>query len=699
MSLRIDQVRTRLNAPPPTHPTFSGPSPVIGTFNNHELGSLWPDLMRALGNYSNQPARQLAEVVIACAAERDIEPALDTDACMLTFNAIAEGDLLSAVKALAYIACELPAGLAVQLRRIVGPMENWSSNPYESYALARFTDRAMQDAVVMTLRQRFAGASFRLEEIDLLDDLGTNAILAIAGATHRYYVPIGGEPFGHDAAATLLLEAPYIAFAESALTRACAQVQAIASGVVPYNADAAFALDDTAVIGCAYRVAALRDEPWLRALIGPLLGGVCVAPTSAKTCPSQSLSIVLGHSIQGVPTPESVQALRTALSLVRHAGVEKKLSRNLKLAERALAERPNLLPRLLTTGLLFKHQRGMLANCLEAGWYQDLSLTWAEWRNTFALNSVAEAFTHGLIWRSGKHSFTLDVKSQPRGLDGQAINLDDTESVTLWHPATSSESEIATWQMHVIEQKLRQPLRQAYRERYRPQPAGRPGVTSLFSGYALGVRALVGLARREGWHIDEAMLVRQFGPVRVAFCVGMDLYPGATGWAESGDMRFDVRYGTRWTPVDLATISPVAVSEACRAVDLLVSTAAFAVATPDDSEHYDIERFRRINKIAETSSSEMLRMRRNILIRAFANAIDSGDVQVEARHVVIGNHKVHLATARVTQSGMDIDLELPKTPSNLRALPWLPYDEKLLDEIVRKASALLDTHTNIRPMQ
>lgn len=694
MPLTSDDIRARLNAPPPSHPAFAGPAPALGALTSNVLGSLWPDLMRAQRDYANGPARTLAEAVLACAAEHDIEPALDAEACMRTFTAINTGNLADAVKALAYIACAPPAGLANQLRRILGPAEDWPSQPYEAYALARFTDQATHAAVMAVLRQRFTHAPFRLEELGLLDALGTNAILAIAGAGHRWYQPTGNGLPGDDPAVALSLEAPYLAFAESALTRARDQVDAIASGAIPYKADAAFALDDTPVLGCAYRVAALRDEPWLRALIEPLMVGACIAPTAAKTCPSQSLSIALGHAIQGVPTPEAVQALRAALAVVRHAGVEKKLSRNLKPAERALADRPDLLSRLLATGLPARQQRSMLARCLEAGWYQDLALTWAGWKAMFAINCVSEEFTRGLIWRAGAQSFMLDSHSQARGLDGHAIPLDDATSVTLWHPATASASEIAAWQTHLGDKKLRQPLRQAFREHYRPEPAGQPGATALFAGHVLAVRALVGLARREGWHIDDETLMRQFGALRVAFHAGMRLYPGAAGWAESGDIRFSVRRGTRWTPVDPAAVSPVAVSEACRAVDLLVSTAAFAIGTQDAPDQYDAARCRRLDSIAETSCSDMLHMRRHILTRAFAGAIARGDVRVDARHLVIGDCKVHLATARVTQSGRDLStdpaLDVPKSPSNLRALPWLPYDEKLLDEIVWKAAALLN---------
>ena len=86
---------------------------------------------------------------------------------------------------------------------------------------------------------------------------------------------------------------------------------------------------------------------------------MCVAPTAAKTAPSQSLAIALGHAVETIPTPESVRALRDALATVRHAGVQK-LARNLKPAERALGERPHTALRM-TLDAKPKKQLTMLA--------------------------------------------------------------------------------------------------------------------------------------------------------------------------------------------------------------------------------------------------------------------------------------------------------------------------------------------------
>jgi hypothetical protein len=141
----------------------------------------------------------------------------------------------------------------------------------------------------------------------------------------------------------------YVAFARRALEAAADRTDAIRSGEIPYVADKAFTDREITTLGQAARVALARDEPWLPKLFDRLLPGVALAPTSAKTLPSQALLYELVRAAQDFPTPELVTAIRTVRRTVRHAGVPKQLDKMLKKVEAALAERTDValrLPRL-----------------------------------------------------------------------------------------------------------------------------------------------------------------------------------------------------------------------------------------------------------------------------------------------------------------------------------------------------------------
>jgi hypothetical protein len=95
-----------------------------------------------------------------------------------------------------------------------------------------------------------------------------------------------------------LAASEYAAFARQALDAAAARGAAVQSGELPYAADKAFTTDEVNVLGRATRVALLRDEPWLPELLGRLLPAIAVAPTTAKTLPSQALLFEVARSVR-----------------------------------------------------------------------------------------------------------------------------------------------------------------------------------------------------------------------------------------------------------------------------------------------------------------------------------------------------------------------------------------------------------------
>lgn len=128
----------------------------------------------------------------------------------------------------------------------------------------------------------------------------------------------------------------YAAAAERVGGAALVRLEAIHAGDEPYRPDRAFAEREVEAITRAHAVAAALDAPWLAEVVGPTFARLAVAPTAAKTVPSQSLIIRLAHEIADRPLPESVAALAAAAHDVRHAGVKKKLDHDLRAARKAL---------------------------------------------------------------------------------------------------------------------------------------------------------------------------------------------------------------------------------------------------------------------------------------------------------------------------------------------------------------------------
>ncbi|MFG1809259.1 DUF4132 domain-containing protein [Streptomyces sp. NPDC049040] len=347
----------------------------------------------------------------------------------------------------------------------------------------------------------------------------------------------------------------YAAFARRALEAAADRADAVQAGTIPYVADKAFGPREVVALGHAARVALLRDEPWLPGLLDRLLPAITVAPTPAKTLPSQALLYELVRAGQDFPTPELATAIRTARAAVRHAGVPKQLDRMLKHVDAALAGRTDVALRLPTLGFdadgvlrraaagyeavvtvtdtavltwakdgrplrgapapvrrehgdLVKELRdlvkrvgvqlGTLARALEGGFPVGAVQPYGRWRTELAGHPLARAVVGRLIW---------EVEAAPgewRAFLPEAGALPDAPGdrpVRLWHPIRSDPGATRAWRDLLTERRIRQPFKQAFREIYFLTPAEEEaGVHSdRFAGQIVHYRRMFALFRSRGW--------------------------------------------------------------------------------------------------------------------------------------------------------------------------------------------------------
>lgn len=675
VSSRAAALRARLEGAAVDHARFAGPPVDFNGWTPEELGAIWGALHRAARFGHDDIARlNLARTLLEQVTEAGLAPRLAGAVFLDALDAAAEynGEWEYVIGCLACLQGEAPAGTAAQARRILGETSGWAERPYQAWLLARLAgdDTPAQFAQLMEERHARYPMPLTLQELALLPQLAQASLLALAGSPHSSFWNRNsiGEA---DPAEVLADDAAYIDFARTILEQAARHIAAIHDGSVPYAADAAFATADSPVLARAARVAAYRDDAWFRPVIAVLLPLACVAPGTAKSAPSQSLAMALGHAVETIPTPESLLALRTALAQVRHAGIRKKLERNLKPAERALAERPDITWRIGMPGPMGKRRQAMLARRLEAGYASEVWFGLDQWR---ALRDDADIdmVARALVWRTADGlAFMLDGEGTIDA-QGQPVQLPEQGDIGLWHPLHGSGEQRAAWQALLTQRRVRQPLRQVYREIYAP-----PGDDSApFAGYQLSLPTLLGLARREGWRLDDDEgLSRQFGAWRVLLRLGGRVYPGAGGACTSNGLA----------PAQMMPMAPVAYSEACRAVDLLVSASALALVEEEQSA----QREERLFYLANLAPGPMAGMRRTVLRQVFAQQIEAGRMALEPRHLTVGRHAIHLVTGRVTLDGAEVATEVLAKGNKLGAVPWLPHDEALLEKIVGLAGQLL----------
>lgn len=249
----------------------------------------------------------------------------------------ATGNPLLAVSALLRCDGEWPASAARSAGAIVRAMIA-RARFEQPYAMAALTGLAggFTRAALNTVFRWSLGPIAR-DEVDLLVKLGMPAQALVAEVCRDR--PYPSMPQLPDAWQRLAAITEYADFARRALDAAQARVAAIQAGELPYVADKAFAPDEVEVLARAVRIALSRNETWLPELLRSLLPGIAVAPTSAKTLPSQALLYEVARAAGDFPTPEALAALVAVRGVVRHKGVPRHLDRLCKRIERALAER------------------------------------------------------------------------------------------------------------------------------------------------------------------------------------------------------------------------------------------------------------------------------------------------------------------------------------------------------------------------
>lgn len=709
----------------PDHPHFVGAPIDLEGLDGIQLGSIWLALRKALWfpDYDD-PREVFARWLQKQIEELELTPVFDDNAGLAVFRDIKAGAWADALKHLPFLAQRPTPELQCELVRIMSkrPDPHLSGGEYQAYALGYFAGGHGLAELREEVAKRYSDSPCRLREFDVLDKLGPAALLALAGTYDGYFVATRFGLDKPDPAVVLAEEPGYVDFPREMLVFAVERIADVQSGKVPYKADGAFTKDDAQVISRAARIAAYRDEPWLRPTIGPLMVGCCVAPTSAKTAPSQSLAITLGHSIEEIPTPESVRALRDALAAVRHLGIKKKLARNLKPAERGLGERPNIALRMTIGAKPDKKQQAMLATCMESGFTLGMALSYAEWRERLVDAPAGAAFATNVVWLERRsdgniQSFMMEIAKSGvsmTSLDGTPCSVDATSSISLWHPLLADEGERRGWQRIFLTRKIKQPIRQVFREYYVPGMEDLDKSTfSMFEDHILSVRTLIGLARREGWCISKYDgLTRRFGDVRVTFSVAADLYPGAGGYGTSGKLYFENKNGQRWRLIPITQLDPLLFSEIARAADLLVSVAGFALSdegcnmpvtvkdlgvhlvgqAPPPQKiplHPTVARWLHLDRLSTLPLGDMMNNRKNILTMVFAKQIDQGKISIGERHVRVGEYSVHIATARVTKGGEPREIKPTPQGGQLIGVPWLPYDEVLLQRIVDTVVTIL----------
>ncbi|MEV4461001.1 DUF4132 domain-containing protein [Microbispora sp. NPDC049633] len=534
--------------------------------------------------------------------------------------------------------------------------------------------------------------------------------------------------------------ADYVDFARATLEAAEARVAAIHAGELPYQADKAFAGGEKETIGRAVRLALFRDEPWLPGLLERLVRGVAVAPTQARTLPSQGVLFEIARAAEDHPTPEAVVALRAARQEIRHAGATKQLDRMLKRVEPALADRVEVAFRLPDGRL----RRTLGEHTAVISVDGEVELSW--WQGDRELKSVPAAVRRehpdevnrlrqlvkqvrrqqATLVRALETGYTHEVTPHYRRLEGHPIAdrlIWDFEvspgvwrselglrvpdvPVRLWHPARATADEVRSWRDHLIETGLRQPFKQAFREVYPLTPAEEATAvhSDRFAGHVTRYHTLYALFRQRGWQAGylgpwdggDGQARRTLAGGRWRATLLHDYLWEEEGYATLGQVRFHRLDGDGWREAPLTRVPPLVFSEAMRDVDLFVAVASIA-ADPEWTgrggnglrEYWHSHGFGDL--------SETARVRREALARLLPRLAVAERCSLTDRFLVVRGdlrtYKIHLGSGNVLMEPDDAYLCVVPRSSGKRL--FLPFEEDGTLSVIVSKALLLAADTRI----
>lgn len=504
----------------------------------------------------------------------------------------------------------------------------------------------------------------------------------------------------------------YAGFAEEALRRAEAQLADLHEGRAPYRSDKAFAPLDCDALEIAMRIGLAAGAPWAESRIAPLLGRVCLAPGKAKTAPSQALTHRFGRAVADFPSPAGVLALRQARGVVRHAGLRKKLEKLSREAERALSARPDFILLLPEGEALAKPLLQAAKRSFEALYQLNPSFEIDVWRARFWERLELRPLCARLIWRldgaeGGFSAMPAAGKGARRGeliwrdAGGAAVSPPAGARLRLWHPLSALAEEgwesLEAWRAAIIAAGVKQPFLQAFRQHY-PLSEEEAGATQSdrFAGHWVSLKPLTGAGQSAGWRFDYDLQYflswpgREGAELALGFFCGAR-YPGCDWDERTGPVRLvrRDRGAWRWRPVPFGEADPVALSEAFRSVDMITSVGARAYDPTGQAEALAqaLAVLRTRNGCwnatgalcYDAPGAQSAALRRDALARIYG---DDPAVSVGARQVAVGEHRLNIATGRITRHGDPIDPPPPPAKT-----VWIPFEDPILGDIVKAVAA------------
>jgi hypothetical protein len=225
----------------------------------------------------------------------------------------------------------------------------------------------------------------------------------------------------------------------------------------------------------------------------------------------------------------------------------------------------------------------------------DRKISFSNFQQYYLQHGLMQFIANSIIWNFHKSNETVQaihLNNYWVNAANEIVSIDDTVTVSLWHPVQATVNEIKTWREFLVLHQLQQPLKQAYREVYILTDAelNTRTYSNRMAAHILRQHQFNSLAKTRGWRYalmgaydngvenDKASLTLPQHQLRAEYWINEvnadDAYndTGIWNYVSTDQVRF-ISTETNET-VDLINIPPLVLSEVMRDVDLFVGVAS-----------------------------------------------------------------------------------------------------------------------------
>ena len=229
-----------------------------------------------------------------------------------------------------------------------------------------------------------------------------------------------------------------------------------------------------------------------------------------------------------------------------------------------------------------------LKDRIKTYWLYNRSWEYDFWSENISNHPLLKSYLESMIWSNdtANQSFIfkdgnyVDVNNNP-------ISCKQNDIISLWHPITSTSSELSDWQTYIYSNKINQSLRQAFREHYPFSIEELANSESnRFAHHFLTVKKLMAIANSAGWvftyeHEGDSWPRKFIKPLNLTVHLKCDYHrsdyaiPTKVLYITS-ENTVKINVKSEMDKKQFSSIPPKTLSEVCRDMDLFIATSSIA---------------------------------------------------------------------------------------------------------------------------